>query len=117
MTEPLLPPAQYGDSFNEAHSGLPKARLIFPAANKSGPYQPRYEDSPHRLWLFKGRSPQWAWNIAVFEDGTVVQRDDVTQTFLASAKYVLWGGHQYDIVIGSWLYDTLVAAGYEFEEV
>ena len=94
-----------------------KVRLVWPVEYRSGPYVPDIEGTPHQLWGYIQTNPPWPWNIRVLANGTVEQREGMTQDELNEAKWVLWGGHQYDMEAGSELHAILVTAGFTFVEV
>jgi hypothetical protein len=121
MAHTLTPePSQHAAQFDNAHATRPtrtRLRLVWPLSNRSGPLVPYEEGTPHQLWGYIRTNPQWPWNMRVFEDGTVEQREGMTQDELKEAAFALLGGHQYDIEQGSWLHGVLVSAGYTFTEV
>ena len=118
-TEPILTPSQHSGEFStEFHSspGRTLLRLVWPTVERSGPYSPGIEGTPHQLWDYIRVAPNWPWNIRVMADGTVEQQQGMTQDELNEAQYVLYGGHQYVVEEGSWLHQTLLNAGLQFEE-
>ena len=78
---------------------------------------PSVEGTPHQLWGYILTNPPWPWNLVIHEDGTVEQREGMDQDYMNAALVIMWGGHQYEIVEGSWVHTQLVAAGYSFEEI
>lgn len=117
-SEPPRVLGQHSTEHNAEHWVPAKeVQLLWPEQNRSGPYIPDEEDSPHRLWKYKGRKPQWAWNLLVWADGTVAQVPGSDLTTILSADWVFYGAHDYRIEEGSWLHQTLVSAGYTFREV
>ena len=119
-TDPTYAPSQHSSEFSTDHHLRPlrrTVRLVWPTEARSGPLDPSEEGTPHQLWGYIQTNPQWPWNIRVMHDGTVEQREGMTQDELNEAEYVLWGGHQYDMEAGSTLHQRLVSAGYEFVEV
>lgn len=114
--DPTTPTSQHGRQHAAEHHlrpGRTLLRLVWPQDRMSGPYVPDLP-GPHQLWAYKGRKPRWPWNIRVLADGTVDQREGMTQDELSAGVFVLWGGHRVDLEEGSWLHQVLVAAGYEF---
>lgn len=116
--EPARPIGEYlGQHSPEHRVAVVTRRLLWPEDRRSGPLVPFEEDSAHRLWGRRGRSPQWPWTILVFADGTVEQNETPSLSRTKQAQYALVGGRAYDIEVSSWLYATLEQAGYEFEDV
>ena len=119
-TDPTYAPSQHSSEFSTDHHLRPSRRtmrLVWPTEARSGPLSPSEDGTPHQLWGYIQTNPPWPWNIRVLANGTVEQRQGMTQDELNEAEYVLWGGHQYDMEAGSELHAILVAAGYEFVEV
>ena len=119
-TDPTRTPSQHSPEYSPEHHLRPtatKARLLWPLDKRSGPYVPYEEGTPHQLWGFITTNPQWPWNIRIMADGTVEQREGMTQDEINEADYVLWGGRTYIFDVGSELHSLLVANGYTFEEV
>lgn len=92
-------------------------RFVWPLDKRSGPLSAEIEGTPHQLWGYIYASPQWPWNLRVMADGTVDQREGLTQDELNEAQVIMWGGHQYDVEEGSWLHGVLQQAGYTFTEI
>ena len=119
-TDPTRTPSQHSEQYTTEHHLHPtatKARLVWPLDKRSGPFVPYEEGTAHQLWGFITTNPQWPWNIRIMADGTVEQREGMTQDEINEADYVLWGGHEYVFDTSSAVYATLVANGYEFQEV
>ena len=118
--DPTRTPSQHSSEYTAEHHLNPtvtKLRLVWPTEERSGPYVPDIEGTPHQLWAYIKTNPQWPWNIRIMDDGLVEQRPGMTQDDINEAKYVLWGGHVYEVEEGSELHVLLVAAGYTFTEI
>jgi hypothetical protein len=93
-------------------------QLIWPESARSGPFVPQL-DGAHRLWMFKGRSPQWAHSILVWESGLIEQLESPTVETLNRPELRLWikGGSDFRVAEDSELYEWLTSVGYEFRDV
>jgi hypothetical protein len=118
--DPTRTPSQHSPEYTTEHhlrTTATKARLVWPLDKRSGPFSAYKEGGPHQLWGYFQVAPPSPWNIRVLANGTVEQREGMTQDEINEAEYVLWGGHEYVLDTDSPLYGTLVAAGYTFTEV
>jgi hypothetical protein len=100
------------------------AQLVWssPPHTRTGPYV-SVLDGAHRLWRFRGKSPQWPSSLLLFapehpgEVGTVVEVSTPTQEQANAADVFILGGVDYRVEHGSWEYAALTAAGWPFREV
>lgn len=118
-TDPQYTPSQHSSQYAPEHHLRPlrtKVRLKWPLDKRSGPFSPS-DGERFEWWDYIQANPPWPWNIRVLANGTVEQREGMTQDELNEARWVLWGGHRYDMEAGSELHAILVAAGYEFETI
>lgn len=116
--DPTYTPAQHSAEFSTDHHLRPQrrtVRLVWPTAQRSQALRPPSEG--FEWWDYIQVAPGSPWNIRVMADGTVEQRQGMTQAEINEAEWVLYGGHRYDMEYGSTLHQRLVSAGYEFVEV
>lgn len=96
-------------------------QLLWPEDKRSGPLIPMIEGTPHQLWGYRGRKPQWPWTIIVRQDWSVEQFESPTfgtdTSDESTARFVLRGGTDVRVEVGSPLHTALVGAGFEFRPV
>ena len=70
---------------------------------------------PHRLWHYSGEVPLQK-SLIVYTDGTVREgvEFEIDDVYGPNVHTFILGGTDFRAEVGSWIYDTLVAAGYSW---